>query len=118
MFFFVVFFLVLICNYHSIKLKLSDVQVEKLKSATKKLTGIALTLSSDKIGTDKINFLHNLLFTNRQFEGLHKDFGNNSSKDIKLIKSWLSKIIQLGRFFGRRLGPFLKVGCHSWSMYC
>ena len=35
---------------------------------------------------------------------------NNSSKDIKLSKTQLSKKIQSGGFFGRLLGPLMKVG--------
>ena len=46
--------------------KLSDSQVDKLKSVTQNTTGVTLTLSSDMIQTHKINFLYNLLLTNRQ----------------------------------------------------
>ena len=35
---------------------------------------------------------------------------NNSSKDIKLSKTQLSKKIQSGGFFSRLLGPLMKVG--------
>ena len=35
---------------------------------------------------------------------------NNSSKDIKLSETQLSKKIQSGGFFGRLLGPLMKVG--------
>ena len=51
------------------------------------------------------NFSSELLLTNRQVENLHKAFANNSSADIKLSKTQLSKMIQSGRFFGRLLGP-------------
>ena len=57
---------------------------------------------------DKINFLHELSLTNRQDANLHKAFTNDSSTDIKLSKTQLSKMIQSEGFFGRLLGPLLK----------
>ena len=59
---------------------------------------------------DKINFPHELLLTNRQVANLRKAFANNSTTDIKLSKTQLSKIIQSGGFLGRLLGPLLKTG--------
>ena len=59
---------------------------------------------------DKINFPHELLSTNRQVANLRKAFGNSLSSDIKLSKAQLSKMIQLGGFLGRLLGPLLKTG--------
>ena len=66
---------------------------------------MVLRLSSNMIGNsdNEINFLHKLLSTNRQV-------GNNSSTDIKLSKTQLSRMIQSGGFFGRLLSPLLKVG--------
>ena len=57
-----------------------------------------------------INFPHKLLLTNRQVANLRKAFANNSSTDIKLSKTQLSKMMQSGEFLGRLLGPFLKTG--------
>ena len=59
---------------------------------------------------DKINFPHELLLTKRQVTNLRKAFENNSSTDIKLSKTQLSKMIQSGGFFGRLFGPLLKTG--------
>ena len=59
---------------------------------------------------DETNFPHKLLLTNRQVASLHKAFANKSSTDIMLSKIELSKMIQLGRFLGRLLGPLLKTG--------
>ena len=56
---------------------------------------------------DNTNFPHELLLTNRQVENIRKGFANHLSTDIKLSKTQLSKMIQLGRFLGRRLGPLL-----------
>ena len=59
---------------------------------------------------DKINFPHELLLTNRQVSNLGKVFTDKSSTDIKLWKTQISKMIQLGAFLSRLLGPLLKTG--------
>ena len=59
---------------------------------------------------DKTNFPHELLLTNRQVANLRKAFGNNSSTDVKLSKTQLSKMMQPGGFLDRLLGPLLKTG--------
>lgn len=56
----------------------------------KNATGITLRLSSDVIGADEINFVHNLLLTDRQVVGLYKAFVNSTLKDIKLSKAQLT----------------------------
>ena len=55
------------------------------------------------ISDDETNFLHKLLLTNRQVANLRKAFANKSSADIKLSKTQLSKMVQLGGFLGRLL---------------
>ena len=62
------------------------------------------------IGDNETNFPHQLLLTNRQLSDLRKSFSINSSIDIKLSKTQLSKMIQSGGFLGRLLGPLLKTG--------
>ena len=57
---------------------------------------------------DENNFPHRLLLTNRQVTNLRKAFANNSSTDIKLPKTILSKMMQSGGFLVRILGPLLK----------
>ena len=49
-----------------------------------------------------------MLLTNTQVSKLRKAFANNSSANIKLSKTQLHKIGQLGEFLGRLLGPLLK----------
>ena len=56
------------------------------------------------------NFSYKLLLTNRQVANLCKAFTNHTSTDIKSSKTQLSKMIQLGGFLGRLLGPLLKTG--------
>ena len=57
---------------------------------------------------DKINFPHELSLTNRQAENLREAFANNSSFDIKVSKTQLSKMLQSEGFLGRCIGPLLK----------
>ena len=62
------------------------------------------------IGNNETNFPHELLLTDRQVSNVRKAFANNSSIDIKLSKTQLSKMIQSGRFLSRLLGPLLIKG--------
>ena len=59
---------------------------------------------------DDTNFPHKLLLTNRQVANVRKVFANNSSTDIKLSKTQLSKMIQSGGFLVRLLGSLLQAG--------
>ena len=49
-----------------------------------------------------------MLLTNRQVPNLRKAFANNSSIDIKLSKTQLSKMIDSGEILGRLFGFLLK----------
>ena len=60
--------------------------------------------------TDQTNFPHELLLTDRQVSSIRKAFANNSFADIKFSKARLSKMIQLGGFLGKLLGPLLRTG--------
>ena len=53
---------------------------------------------------------HILLLTNTQVSRLRKAFQNNSSADIKLLKTQLHKIVLSGEFLGRLSEPSLKTG--------
>ena len=97
-------------QYSSLNVKLSNAQLNKLKSAIKNETEVVLRLSFNMIGDNETNFPHKLLLTNRQVSNLRKAFTDNSSTDIKLSKSQLSRIIQSGGFPGRLHGPLLKSG--------
>ena len=97
-------------QYNSLNVKLSNSQLNKLKSAIKNETEVVLRLSSNMIGNNETNFPHELLLTDRQVSSLRKSFANNSSADIKLSKTQLSKMIQTGGFLSRLLGPLLKSG--------
>ena len=95
-------------QYNSLNVKLSNSQLNKFKSAIKNETDVVLRLSSNMIGDNEANFPYQLLLTNTQVSNLCKAFANNSSINIKLSKTQLSKMIQSGGFLGRLLGPLLK----------
>ena len=75
-------------QYNSLNIKLSNSQLNKLKSAIKNKSEVVLRLSLNMIGNsdDETNFPHKLLLTDRQVSSLRKSFENNSSADIKFQK--------------------------------
>ena len=97
-------------QYNRLNTKLSNSQLNELKSAIKNETEVVLRLSSNMIGDNETNFPHKLLLTNRQVSNLCKAFANHSSTGIKLSKTQLSKIMQSEGFLGRLLSPLLKTG--------
>ena len=102
-------------QYNSLNVKLSNSQPNKLESVIKNETDVILRLSSNMIGSsdDEANFPHKLLLTTRQVANICKAFANHTSTDIKLSKTQVSKMIQLGGFLGRLLGTLLKAGFHE-----
>ena len=52
-------------QYNSLNVKLSNSQLNKLKSAIKNQTEVVLRLSSNIIGNNETNFAHKMLLTNR-----------------------------------------------------
>ena len=74
--------------------KLSNSQLNKLKSAINNETDVILRLSSNMIGNsdDETNFPHKLFLTNRQVANLRKAFANHKWTDIKLSKTQLTKM--------------------------
>ena len=72
-------------QYNSLNGKLSNSQLNKLKSAIKNKTEVVLRLSSNVIGNsdNETNFPNKSLLTNRQVANLRKVFANNSSTDMK-----------------------------------
>ena len=99
-------------QYNILNVKLSNSQLRKLKSSIKNETDVVLRISSNMVGNsnDNTNFPHELLLTNRQVANIRKAFAKNTSTDIKLSKTQLSKTIQSGGCLGRLLGPLLKTG--------
>ena len=102
-------------QYNSLNVKLSNSQLNKLKSSIKNETDVVLRISLNMVGNsnDNTNFPHELLLTNRKVANIRKSFANHSSIDIKLSKNQLSKMIESGVFLGNLLGklagPLMKV---------
>ena len=65
-------------QYNTLNVKLSNLQLNKLKSAIKNGTEVILNLSSNLMGSsnDETNFPHKLLLTNKQVSKIHKAFAN------------------------------------------
>ena len=99
-------------QYYRLNTKLSNLQLNKLKSELKNEADVVIRLFPNMMGdsNDKTNFPHELLLTDRWVSSIRKAFSNNSSVDIKFSKVQLSKIIQSGGFLGKLLGPLLKTG--------
>ena len=67
-------------QYNSINVKLSNLQLNKLRAAIKNETEVVLRLSSNMIvdSNDDVNFPHKLLLTDRQVSSTRKAFSDSS----------------------------------------
>ena len=99
-------------QYNRVNVRLSNSQLNNVKSAIKNETDVVIRLSPNMIGdsNDQTNFPHELLLTDRQVSSIRKAFSNSLSVDIKFSKTQLSKMMQSGRFLGILPGPLLKTG--------
>ena len=79
-------------SYQEARVKLTNLQLNKWKSAAKNKTGTILRLNKKNFEDEE--FPHELFLTTRQTTKTRNPFGNNMSMDIKLSKSQISKIIQ------------------------
>ena len=97
------------CN--KVNAKLSNSQLNKLRSATENQTEVTLRMNIKMFNGN--NLPHELLLTTKQKTKLRNAFNNNMSTDLKLSKAQISKIIQSGGFLGSLLsklaGPLMKV---------
>ena len=61
-------------QYNSLNVKLSNSQLNKLKSSIKNETDVVLRISSNMVGdsNDNTNFPHELFLTNRQVANIRK----------------------------------------------
>ena len=99
-------------QYNTLNVKFSNSQLNKLKSGIQTGTVVILIISSNVVcgSNDENNFPHNFSLTDTQFLRLCKAFANGLSANIKLLKTQLHKIGQLGGSLGRLLRPFLSTG--------
>ena len=98
-------------EYNKVNVKLSDSQLNKLKSAVKNRQGLTLRMNIKMF--DGNNLPRELLLTTSQKNKLRNTFENNMSTDINLPRTQISKIIQSGGFLGSILSkiavPLMKV---------
>ena len=84
-------------EYSKVNVKLSDIQLKKLKDAVKDNTGTILRINFKMFDGNDLS--HELLLMTRQRAKLRNAFNNNNnnnnntSTDIKLSKAQISKII-------------------------
>ena len=81
-------------QYNTLNVKLSNLQLNKLKSGIKNFTEVILKISSNVVGdsNDENIFRYKLLLTNTQLSKLCRTFANNSSGNINLSKIQLHNV--------------------------
>ena len=92
-------------QYNILSVKLSNFEINKLKSGIENNTEVTFENVGDS--NDENNFPHKLLLTNTQVSRLRKAFANNYSANLKLSKIQSHKIEKSGGFLGRLLGLVL-----------
>ena len=99
-------------EYNKVNVKLSGLQLKKLKTAVKNKTGLTLRMSMKMFNGN--NLLHELLLTTRQKTKLRNSFENNMLTNIKLPKAKISKKNKSGGLLrvllSKIAGPVTKVG--------
>ena len=73
-------------TFNTLNVKLSNLQLKKLKSGAKNGTQVTLTPPSNMVGdsNDEINYPHQLFLTNTQVSRMLKAFTNGSSANGKI----------------------------------
>ena len=98
-------------EYTKVNVKLTNLQLNKLKKAVKSNEGATLRIGIKKF--NKEDLPHELSLTTKQSTKLRNAINNNLATDIKLSKAQIKKIIQSGGFLGKLLsklaGPLIKV---------
>ena len=85
-------------NYQEARVKLTNTQLNKLRSAGKNKTGTILRLNKKNFEDKELS--HELFLTTGQTTKIRNAFTNNMSIDIKLTKTQISQIIQSGGSLG------------------
>ena len=83
-------------EYNTVNAKLSNSQLNKLKSAVKNRQGTILRINARIFSAN--NLPHELLLTTRQTTKLRNAIKNNMSTDIKLSKAQICKKFPSGNF--------------------
>ena len=87
-------------QYNTLNVKLSNSQLNKLKSGIKIETEVTWNFLSNLVGNsnDETNFPHKLLLTDTQVSKIRKTFANGSLANIIFLKTQLSAMIQTRGF--------------------
>ena len=83
-------------NYQEAIVKLTNTQLNKLKSAAKNNTGTTLKITKKNFQNEELP--QELILTTGKITKIRNTFASNMSTNIKIIKSQLDKIIQSGGF--------------------
>ena len=98
-------------KYNKVNVKLSDSQLNNLKSAAKQQTVVTLIINIKMFNGN--NLPHELILKTRQATKLRNGIENNIPTDIQLSRGPISEMIQSGGFLGSLLsklaGPLMKV---------
>ena len=98
-------------EYTKVNVKLTNLQLSKLKKAVKNNDGATLRIGIRNF--NKEDLPHELLLTIRQNTKLRNAISNNMATDLKLSKAQIKKMIQSGGFLGKLwsklAGPLMKV---------
>ena len=95
-------------NYQEPRVKLTNIQLNKLKSEAKNNAGTILRLNKTKFEDEVLP--HELSLTTRGTAKRRNAFANNMSTNMTFIKAQISKTIQSGGYFGSWLGNLGKKG--------
>ena len=90
--------MLILAHYQKIRVRLTKIQIYKIKPAAKKKTGPILK-ANKKSFQDK-ELPHELFLITRQTFEIRNTFAKNMSIDAKVINAPISKITQSGGSFG------------------
>ena len=106
-------------EYTKVNVKLTNLQLSKLKKAIKNNDGATSRISIEIFNKDKLPY--ELLLTTRQSTKLRNAINNNLVTDIKFREAQLKKLVQSGGFLGKSLsklaGPLMKVAMPLVKIY-
>ena len=91
-------------QYNTLNVKLSNAQLNELKSEIKNETEVTFNLPSNLIRNDETNFRHKSSLTDTQVSKIRKAFAN-----AKFSKTQLYKMIQSGGIVIRDLSIFVNI---------
>ena len=98
-------------EYTKVNVKLTNLQLSKLKKAVKNNDSATLRISIKIFYKDELP--HELLLTTRQSTKLRNATNSNMATDLKSSKAQIKKLIQSGGFLGKLssklAGPLIKL---------